>query len=400
MAPMSQAHSGIPLWNTAAFGLWDVQTAQKPWHGPCKFDGTSEDYWTYLRRAETICSPFAGPTKTRVGKTASIHIPTQLFQPVFVRYWLRAAKTSEFHLLPQDVATAIHGTRLTWIDAEAFAALPDAMGIMLEAPGPEFQLYSHGPTGDWHDVRDLLLLKIKDPDTRARVLDNLKLDPEDESSQLFTWIAGAREQGSGALNWGVFHVSKNMKLTHLAEGLDDLLDRLQHQAERYEFTVAPEEVGPRPTARDFIRKLNQIGKDSQRDFTEGHDEQRRSLASCMNFLAKFVLISNCEWFKPGLEQVLPTGLRARPHQARKLWALYGKRFRVHLPPPDQTEVAEDAPQEAAEGPAGHRKSPVRHFVPGFLRSQPYGPGRSLRKIIWVLPFWRGKIQVGAPVGAC
>lgn len=38
---------------------------------------------------------------------------------------------------------------------------------------------------------------------------------------------------------------------------------------------------------------------------------------------------------------------------------------------------------------------VRTRVRGFWRSQPHGPGRSLRKVIWVRPHWRG--PEGAPI---
>lgn len=38
---------------------------------------------------------------------------------------------------------------------------------------------------------------------------------------------------------------------------------------------------------------------------------------------------------------------------------------------------------------GTHASPRGHWVSGFWREQPYGPQRSLRKTLWIEPFWRG-----------
>jgi len=38
---------------------------------------------------------------------------------------------------------------------------------------------------------------------------------------------------------------------------------------------------------------------------------------------------------------------------------------------------------------GTHASPRGHWVSGFWREQPHGPGRTLRKTLWIEPFWRG-----------
>lgn len=394
---MSKSHSGTPIWNREPFTFWDQATASKPFTKPCRFNGSSEDYWDWLKRIESLCGASPAAT-TRVGLTSHIQIPGTLFVQAFTRYWLKAANNAVFYMIPEEIADAIHGTHLTWVDADVFANLPDAMGILLESPGPGFQIYSSGQ-GDspWHDVTDLLLLRVKDPDSRARIADNLNIDPETPNLQLFFWIAGTTGNGKvGSMNWGVFHVDKNMRLNHLGAGLEGVLDKLRAQAEHLVQQQAfLEPLRGKQTERDVIKALNKTVSDSQRDLLEGGEAQKASLANCMNFLAKFVIISNCDWFKGLLERVPPPGVRAMPHKARKLWEQYGERLRVHLPDgPDTAE--EEAAREAEDGHTGHRKSPVRHFVPGFLRNQPYGPGRALRRIVWVRPFWRGEIQVAGP----
>jgi hypothetical protein len=39
--------------------------------------------------------------------------------------------------------------------------------------------------------------------------------------------------------------------------------------------------------------------------------------------------------------------------------------------------------------AGRHGSPRGHWVSGYWREQPHGPSRSLRKTLWIEPFWRG-----------
>jgi hypothetical protein len=40
---------------------------------------------------------------------------------------------------------------------------------------------------------------------------------------------------------------------------------------------------------------------------------------------------------------------------------------------------------------GHHSSPRGHWVTGFWREQPYGEGRTLRRTLWIEPFWRGGV---------
>lgn len=397
MSP-SRPHSGIPLWHTEGFGRWDLVTSRAPWPKPCRFDGSSQDYWEFLRRAERLAAPLSGGARTRVGYESNIGIAPSIFVSANVSYWLRAAKDAAFYMLDEGVVEAIASTRLTWVDAEAFATLPDAFGILIEQPGPGLQLYSSSPDGDWHDVSDILLLRVKDPDNRARLCDNLRVDPADPAIQIFTWIAGSLHGDRGSLNWGVFHVSGDMRLNQLSDGLEDLLARLTRQAQVVGPVRVEEPKRAKQSTRDFVREVNALNESVLRDYTEGADQQRASMANLVNFLAKVVLLSNCDWFKPLLEKVPPPGARAMPHKARKLWDLYGNRMRVHLPAPDDEGdggAADAGGEDAAHH--GHR-SPVRHRVEGFFRNQPYGTGRTLRKVIWIQPFWRGRTIVGQAGG--
>jgi hypothetical protein len=66
----------------------------------------------------------------------------------------------------------------------------------------------------------------------------------------------------------------------------------------------------------------------------------------------------------------------------KLRYKWGNRYKIDVPAPETDEIHE-------EMPSGSHKTPIRHWVEGFFRQQPYGPGRSLRKIRWIRGFWRG-----------
>jgi hypothetical protein len=46
--------------------------------------------------------------------------------------------------------------------------------------------------------------------------------------------------------------------------------------------------------------------------------------------------------------------------------------------------------EAAEPGGGHHSSPRLHWVMGHWRDQPPGPGRELRRMVWIDPHTRGE----------
>lgn len=133
-----------------------------------------------------------------------------------------------------------------------------------------------------------------------------------------------------------------------------------------------------PELEDLINESNRVHRDAMQDLIRV-DEQAASLAVCEEFLIKFVLLYNCEWFQGRAVPLPPPGVKAMPHKSAQLWMDWGKRYKVILPPPEQVQ---DAPED--ENDQDHeRRHPVRHWVRGFFRSQPYGPGRTLRKVLWI-----------------
>lgn len=377
----------MPLWNTEGM-LWDKVVNTHIGHH--RFDGSSKDYWSYLRAVESLVAPLQFQGQSRVGLTSSVKIPPILLQQVNIRYWLRQCQESRYYLLNSDVVDALHSTDLTWIDAEAFASIPDAFGIIIEEPSDSFGIFASSPTGDWHAVSDLLLLRVKDLDNRERICDNLKVDSSDPSNQVFYWVAGSRDglvEGRGSMNWGLFCVGENMKLDHLLDGLE----RFSKEMAARESEIVPAklrvEASRKSSLQSLANDMSQTMEAMHYDYTEGQDKQRTSMLSCVEFLAKAVLMANCEWFEKAAIAVPPPGVKALPHKARQLWEDYGHRYRVTLPPADSNEsTAQGHPLRD-----GERHGPIRHWVHGFFRSQPFGVGRTGRKIMWIRGFWRGKL---------
>lgn len=370
---------GAPLWNAEAFDQWD-KVVERVAHRP-KFDGSREDYWRYLQALEEILSGHMGGATTRVGGVTTIRLHPAVFQQANVRYWLRQTRDAPFYLIGTEALAAFLHTDLTWIDAEAFAGLPDVTGIIIEHPSDAFRLFANG---SWLKVSDLLLVRVRDIDNRARICDNLGVDPADQSISVYQWYAGSRdnmESGIGGLNWGVFSIRENMRLDEMLSGLEEHVRAI---AEREGRLSIASDTSPVKRGEELARSMNSVLAGIMADYTSGREQQQVSLLTCVEFIAKVVLLSNCDWFKSMATLEPPPGARAMPHKARKLWDLYGQRFRVQLP-------HEDHESQVEEGSGSDRKSPYRHQVRGFIRSQPYGPMRSMRKVIWIRPYWRGRL---------
>ena len=141
--PQNLPAPDAPLWNSVAFGAWD-RLMEK--HGKsCRYDGTHADYWSYLRWLETnvFSSMNGNGAACRVGPDSSVRIPALLLQSVNARYFLRQAGEPAYYVLTPDTIDALQSTELQWIDAEAFARIPDAMGLILPEPGNSLTLYAN-----------------------------------------------------------------------------------------------------------------------------------------------------------------------------------------------------------------------------------------------------------------
>jgi hypothetical protein len=105
------------------------------------------------------------------------------------------------------------------------------------------------------------------------------------------------------------------------------------------------------------------------DFSLGLDVAHYIFSALMLMTARPELVT-----APSLAQRVPA---KKGRQAREFWnpAIIGEHYKLrHAPGPSQ---------------GGTHASPRFHWVEGFWKEQPYGPGRNLRKTIWIEPYMRG-----------
>lgn len=367
---------------------WD-EIASKIANKKLRFDGSREDYWTYLHALEETFVRAGTGLATKIGLDSYVRVPPVYAQYMNVRYWRRQHQDMPFYILDHAVRDALLNTDVGWIDAEAFLNLPDALGIVLNPVHEALSLFRTGGINDYHPISDFLLFRVTDPEHRTRLAQHHGKDPEDPGLQIFYWMAMSREnwaEGAGGMNFGSFPITSNVKLSDFSKSLDGVC---RASAARQLAFGEPTIKNQDPELEDLINESNRVHRDAMQDLIRV-DEQAASLAVCEEFLIKFVLLYNCEWFQGRAVPLPPPGVKAMPHKSAQLWMDWGKRYKVILPPPEQVQ---DAPED--ENDQDHeRRHPVRHWVRGFFRSQPYGPGRTLRKVLWIAPFWRGKVRLG------
>jgi len=80
-----------------------------------------------------------------------------------------------------------------------------------------------------------------------------------------------------------------------------------------------------------------------------------------------------------LERTSPSHIRHLKPNKRYVWKL-------------AADTKQRQKSQALNSASGRRAMRL-HIVTGHFRNQPYGPRHSLRKIIWIEPFWRGKQPV-------
>jgi len=182
----------------------------------CVFDGSSSDYWAYLRAIEDGFIRAGSKMATRVGPDSAVRIPVTNLIHANARYWRLQNRDMPFYLLDHQVRDAILNTDLTWVDADAFTLLPDAIGIVIHPVHDDFSLFHTQSSGDRHPVSDLLLFRVKDPENRARLCGHHGVDPGEPNLQMFFWIAFSRGNwtpGAGGINFGSFPITQNAKLS-------------------------------------------------------------------------------------------------------------------------------------------------------------------------------------------
>lgn len=347
--------------------------------GPLKFDGSRDDYWTYLRRLEKGFANFGLDMAVKIGPDTHIKIPPIYTQFINARYWVRQNPKAPYYVLNAEVRDALLNTDLTWIDAEAFNALPDVLGIIVSPTHDDLSLFHHSEEGDWHSISDMMLFRVKDPEHLARIAIHHGLPSDDPSIQFFYWAAFSREgwdKGKGGINWGTFPITANVKLEDLAKDLDAYTRRIAARELALGDSVHWKTNDPEMEA--FVEENNIIHADYRKDL-EMVDQQSLSFNRCVEFIAKFALLHSCDWFKGRCVPLNPPGLKAMPHKAPALWRQWGHRYMVVPPPREHSEETDEGSKR------------TRHFVRGFFRQQPYGPQHGLRRTQWIMAHWRGQV---------
>jgi hypothetical protein len=355
-----------------------------------RWDGSHADLMRYLHRLEKLFEPIT-TMSSYYGVETTVRLAPLHLQMGLTSYRIREHAQSPIYILDHEVCAALDQTNLTWIDAQSFAHLPQCFSIVVSEPSDKLTLFHTEADGKecWLPVSDYIVWRIHDPDQRARLAESHNiLNSDDPSIQMFAWVGTSRQDyvnGSTASNWGSFVIGDNVKLDDLSRGLEATMKRVAEMAiaqGEMPRLVVPEDASD--DYREFLARQDIENKGFLEDFRHS-DAQGASLVVSSAFIAKFVLLHSCEWFKGHCVPLHPPGLKAMPHKAVMMKLAWGNRLKVVLPPCEMSQDDELTDHE--------RKSPSRHWVPGFFRQQPYGPNRTLRRTQWIRSFWRGSTPI-------
>lgn len=380
-----------PIWESQSMTLWS-EIAQQ--FAAIHYDGSSTDYRRYMQAiALFINASMDISIPTLVAPGVHLNLPPSHVEELVSNYVYRSR---EKHIVYFDTAMtdALLATDLKWIEADCFDALPDVVSLVIP-PNPRFALHVEGV---WYPVTDILLYRMLNDDQTALMEDDF---PGLRRGRMFGFHAISRvEAGSGVLysSWGTLPIKEDMKLDDLLSGLGSWAESTRERSLRSIDEIGPMEaisLIPGEAGRFQEDYLARISRDYVRDMAEHGKEHQESCLNVVGFLAKFALLRAAEKWEsyvrplpvPGVKQKTKLSKKAAEIQGRAR-ARWGTRYRLVF---TGMQVV-DGDAAALEAHGGHA-SPVRHLVMGFFRQQPYGPQRSLRKTIWIEPFWRGRNEL-------
>ncbi len=308
-------------------------------------------------------------------------------QLIKVNYYLAANPNHKTYFLDDEITSMLEATNLEWMDLKIFEDLPDV--FTLKVPTGHIKMKT---LGEEFWLEDLILARVKTPIARRLMLKQHGLT-DDADTHLFYWLASSRDEINKGINnttFGTFKISADMRLENMMESMSEWAE---HQAQHLMETVSPELIasleregaakalraylaGNRVEAEMFDHSIAYVKGILNPEEIRGEIQRNRMT---LEFLFKFVMLQGSEQFKGLTVDKAPPGVRpgklspkAAKIQAR-LRKDWGVRCFVHAPKINEEE----------------RQSPVRHHVQGFFRRQAYGHQRSMRKVIWINPFWRG-----------
>jgi hypothetical protein len=357
------------------------------WKQP-KWDNTTEDMHYWFRLCETLHSgAYAGVNAVINNEVYKIdHTNLAICQTTYAI----VAESDQFacYFPTAELVDALQGTRLEWVDLDIFKKLPDAWSLRFPTPNQFRMLLGDG----WHSVDDILLYRAKSPGLRNHIFTVHGESAPEPEWEAYWWISQSRDEchtGYQNSSYGSFILKQHTKLEDLMRYIENwsritdirLRERvggsdLMNSLDELEHTSPFEDQ--RTNAKHFKNAIA-----SRLNYDE---EGYKTYLETLRFLIKFAIFANTEQFSaqkmpiPGLKPGKTSKKALEIHE--KLRYKWGNRYKIDVPAPETDEIHE-------EMPFGSHKTPIRHWVEGFFRQQPYGPGRSLRKIRWIRGFWRG-----------
>lgn len=360
-----------------------------------RFDGSGEDLVAYLRFwgafvGASTCDIGTGIGYDDDGNHVEVPVDPINIENGLAAYHLRRQEQALKLYFPTRALTeALNNTRLSWVDLSAFESLPPAVAIRLYG-------FRMKVNEEIHSCDEILLYKDTCPFTRRKALEDHDVPPEHHDTALiFHWLTQSRDEidkGIQSQTFGTFALHKNMRLDDIMTVLDGWSRReseriqrearesglLGHLAEaKAQVTDATEAWFVEHHAEFLAKSLTQSSWDA---------EQQVWYVDILRYVFKFVMLLSADAVR--IKPLLPPGVKDKANLSRKarkiqekLWAVWGRRYLIDVPPESK---------ESLEA----RKSPTRHEVEGHFTQQPYGPGRTLRKTLWIAPYWRGSVELG------
>lgn len=353
-----------------------------------KFNTTFKDLLSYLGVISEVMSEGYVGLSTVLGDYA---IPMDATNLALCQtsYWAICNRQTAEHYFPtEELTDALQQTDMQWIDVDHWRKQPDFFSIKL----PKRNMFKLTIGGAKLSVDDIAVMRITIPELRSHFVRQHN-EVVTDTTQVFFWLCQSRDE----TNQGLQNSSFGSIILHEHTKLVDLLKQLVDFAVQCDasWTKQVEEndlIGWVTEKKKYLEgRYAQDHADyvldtlrTRRDNIEDRYQEYRDL---VEFLLKFVTFTSVDGFEK--QRIIPPGMKpgktsqkAKAIQA-KIFARWGWRYKVPLPLPHYPD----------QQGGGTHASPVRHLVRGFFRQQHYGPKNSLTKTIWIMPFWRGTIQL-------
>lgn len=359
---------------------------------PFAFDYSDKDFFDFLYRGtegmQALKSIGTVIGLKNDGAAAAIRCDPVTTQSMKVTYFVGCNPSFTTYFLNEEITGLLEKTKLEWMDLQIFEELPDLFAMKI----PKGHLTMR-TLGGAFTLEDILVARVKTPMAKRLMLKQHDL-ADDPHLSLFYWMAASRDefdQGIQNVTFGTFFINSDVKLENMLECIDEWGE---HQAKYLLENIKPgilESLKEEGAQRDMLDVLLGRGDGERHKRTAEYIEGvldvnalRSDMAGnrkTLELVFKFIMLRGSEQFNSIRVEKLPPGVKPGKTSSKAqtiqkgLWKAWGKRVFVGAP--------------VVRVEKGSHASPIRHLVPGFFRRQAYGPKNSLRKVIWISPFYRG-----------